>query len=136
MGERTVQAYPVYLQPAKEGGFCVRIPDFDQYTQGGDLAEAIYMARDAIGMMGVYYEDEGIEIPAPNSAEGKLEENEFLTYVDVDFIAYRLRHNNKMVKKNCTIPAYLEEAAEKQGINFSRVLSEALALRLNLPTAY
>ena len=126
-------AYPVFLLCVDNKGYAVRIPDFDQYTEGKDLADAICMARDAIGMMGIYYEDRGKAIPAPGSAKADLEESEFITYVDIDFEDYRSKHEKRFVKKNCTIPYYLEQAAEKQGINFSRVLAEALAERLDLP---
>ena len=126
-------AYPVVLLNTGKDGFAVRIPDFDQFTEGKDLADAIYMARDAIGMMGVYYEDKGMLIPEPGTAPIELEKGEFVSYVDIDFNEYRMRHEKRFVKKNCTIPYYLERAAEKQGINFSRVLSEALAERLGLP---
>lgn len=126
-------AYPVVLLDTGKEGYAVRIPDFDQFTEGKDLAEAIYMARDAIGMMGVYYEDTGRAIPQPGSVSTELEEGEFISYVDIDFTEYRMKHEKRFVKKNCTIPYYLERAAEKQGINFSRVLSEALAERLGLP---
>lgn len=126
-------AYPVVLLDIGKEGYAVRIPDFDQFTEGKDLADAIYMARDAIGMMGVYYEDMGRVIPVPGSVSITLENGEFITYVDIDFTDYRIKHEHRFVKKNCTIPYYLERAAEKQGINFSRVLSEALAERLGLP---
>jgi post-segregation antitoxin (ccd killing protein) len=52
--------------------------------------------------------------------------------IDVDFVAYRRKHDNRMVKKNCTIPYYLNVEAEKLGINFSRVLQEALLQKLKL----
>ena len=133
MAERKV--YPVLFQEDKKGGYAVRIPDFDQYTEGKDLSDAIYMARDAIGMMGVYYEDKGISIPEPFSSDFVVEDGEFQSYVDIDFAEYRARNENKLVKKNCTIPLYLEREAEKQGINFSRVLAEALAQRLAMPLA-
>ena len=61
-------AYPVVLLNTGKSGYAVRIPDFDQFTEGKDLADAIYMARDAIGMMGVYYEDMSKAIPEPGSA--------------------------------------------------------------------
>ena len=124
--------YPIYLYKGYKW-YSVRIPDFDQFTQGKDLAEAIVMARDAIGMMGVLYQDEGKTIPDPFSANADLEDGEFVSLVDIDFDSYRKLHDNRLVKKNCTIPFYLEDAAERQGINFSRVLSEALAERLGLP---
>ena len=124
------EVYPIYLQEANEGGYCVRIPDFDQYTEGKDLADAILMARDAIGQMGVYYEDKGKEIPSPFSAKVEMEKNEIKSLIDVDFTEYREKNENRLVKKNCTIPYYLEREAEKRGINFSRVLTEELARRL------
>ena len=52
--------------------------------------------------------------------------------VDIDFSEYRKRHNNRMVKKNCTIPYYLNVEAEKEGINFSKLLQEALQKKLGL----
>ena len=61
-------AYPIFLTPYEDGGYTVRIPDFGQYTQGEDIADALYMARDAIGMMGNYLEDESSDIPAPFSS--------------------------------------------------------------------
>ena len=47
----------------------------------------------------------------------------------VDAIAMA-RHDNRTVKKNCTIPYYLNVEAEKAGINFSRLLQEALKQKL------
>jgi predicted RNase H-like HicB family nuclease len=35
-------------------------------TQGRDLAEAIHMARDAIGIMGIDVRDDGKELPCPS----------------------------------------------------------------------
>lgn len=119
------EAYPVILTEA-EGGYSVYIPDFDVNTQGEDLAEAIFMARDAIGLMGIDYEDDGKPIPKPNTAEYQLKERELVSYVDVDFVEYRRAVDNRVVKKNCTIPSWLNCRAEKAQINFSKVLQDAL----------
>lgn len=54
------------------------------------------------------------------------EENDIVTWVDVDFAEYRKKVDNRAVKKNCTIPYWLNVKAEKAGINFSKVLQEAL----------
>ena len=35
-------------------------------TQGHGMPDAIYMARDAIGLKGINMEDEGRDIPAPS----------------------------------------------------------------------
>ena len=39
------------------------VPDFDIYTEGKDLVDAIEMAEDAIGMTGMVMEDEGKKLP-------------------------------------------------------------------------
>lgn len=54
------------------------------------------------------------------------EENDIVTWVDVDFAEYRKKVDNRAVKKNCTIPYWLNVKAEKARINFSKVLQEAL----------
>ena len=124
------KAYKIVLTPT-EDGYMVTVPDFNCNTQGEDIAEALFMARDVIGAMGMAWEDMGKEIPAPNSVEFETADGEIVTYVDVDFAEYRRKHDNRMVKKNCTIPFGLCEAAEKAGINFSGVLREALKEKLN-----
>lgn len=124
-----VKVYPIILEKDNDGYF-VTIPDFDMNTQGADLAEAIYMARDAIGIIGIDMEDEGKELPEPGTQVYETKENEIVSYVDVDFAEYRKKNDNRAVKKNCTIPYWMNEAAEKQGINFSKVLQEALEQKL------
>lgn len=121
--------YPIILSKYSDG-YLVTIPDFDINTEGSDLAEAIYMARDAIGLMGIQYQDMSKALPVPFSREFALGENDTKTLVDVDFDEYRKKHDNRMVKKNCTIPYYLNVEAEKRGINFSRLLQEALMVKI------
>ena len=84
-------------------GYLVTIPDFDINTEGSDLAEAIFMARDAIGLMGIQYQDMSKPLPEAFSHSYTLGENDIQTLVDVDFDDYRKKHDNRMVKKNCTI---------------------------------
>lgn len=130
------QVYAIVITPTEDGSFCVNIPDFNTATQGANLAEAIFMARDAIGSLGITYEDQKIALPTPRSiSEIKTidEENgifgnkdSFVTLVDVDFTEYRRNHDKRTVKKNCTLPAWLCAEAERQGVNFSRVLADAL----------
>ncbi|MCK9217987.1 MAG: HicB family protein, partial [Firmicutes bacterium] len=54
------------------------------------------------------------------------------TLVDIDFDEYRRKHDNRSVRKNCTIPSWLNEEAIKAEINFSKVLQEALLNQLNI----
>ena len=122
--------YPVILSKDKDGYF-VTIPDFDINTEGKTLEEAIFMARDAIGINGLQLEDEGKKLPEPFSTKKKKKKDDIETLVDVDLTEYRRKHDNRTVKKNCTIPYYLNVEAEKAGINFSRLLQEALKQKLS-----
>ena len=123
-------AYAIVLIP-EESGFTVFIPDFDINTQGQDLPEAIEMARDAIGLMGIDMQDDGKELPIPTSLEAiKKNEGEIVSLVDVDFTEYRRKNEVRVVKKNCTIPSWLCYEAEKANINFSKVLQSALKQEL------
>lgn len=126
------KVYPAVFTP-DNNKYLVYVPDFDIYTQGEDLADAIDMARDAVNLMGITLEDEGREIPYSSDVHTiKLEENQICTLIDCDFEAYRKTLENRSVKKNCTIPSWLNEKAEAAHINFSAVLQEALKSKLNL----
>jgi len=126
------QAYPIIL--TKDGGFyVVSIPDLEINTQGETIAEAMEMARDAIGMFGYYKQDEKQPIAEPSSlGEIKAAKGDTVTIVDVDFDEYRRRYESRTVKKNCTIPSWLNTEAERAGINFSSVLQNALKEELHI----
>lgn len=126
------KVYPIVIIPS-DGEYVVRVPDFDFMTQGTDIADAIDMARDAISLMGVEYQDKKKELPVPSKMSNiPHNENEILTLVDVDFVAYRKMLENRAVRKNCTIPSWLNEKAEQAGINFSALLQKALKEELHL----
>ena len=118
-------AYPIVISK-EEDFFYVEIPNFEIATQGYSIADAMEMARDAIGLMGIDYMDDGKTIPEPNIKEVKAGEGDIVTLVDVDFAEYRKKVDNKAVKKNCTIPYWLNVEAEKAGINYSKILQEAI----------
>ena len=81
------EAYPVVITKENDGYFA-SIPDFNIDTQGTSVVNAIAMARDAIGLMGIDLEDDGKEIPKPNSVKVQVGENYTVTLVDVDFTQY------------------------------------------------
>lgn len=83
------KSYPVILITEAKG-YSVYIPDFDISTQGDDLTDAIEMARDAIGLMGISLEDEGRIIPKESKLKNiSCKDNETTTLVDIDFAKYR-----------------------------------------------
>ena len=126
-------AYPVILTQGKEF-IVVYVPDFNINTQGKDIADAIEMARDAIGFMGIDMEDENETLPTPTAiSEVKTASAaDVATLVDVDFGEYRRKSDMRAVKKNCTIPSWLNFEVEKAGVNFSAILTAALKNELKL----
>ena len=59
-------AYPCELTPEEEGGFVVTFPDVPEaITGGGDRAEALAMAEDALATALAGYVHEKRDIPAP-----------------------------------------------------------------------
>ena len=90
--------YPIILTPA-ERGYVVFVPDLDINTEGEDLADAIEMARDAIGLWGITEEDAGREIPQASGTMPHPEEQEIVTLVDIDFAAYRRANDLRTVRK-------------------------------------
>ncbi len=110
----------------------VYVPDFDISTEGTDIENCIEMAREAIGLTGISLEDIGQQIPMPTYTIPQTDGDSIVTFVDVDFEYYRRLEDNRMVKRNCTIPNYLNVMGEKAGFNFSEVLRTALMERLHL----
>lgn len=127
------KAYPIILSQG-EKFIIVYVPDFEINTQGENIANAIEMARDAIGAVGIDMEDDGESLPEPTViSEVKTDlKTDVVTYVDVDFSEYRRKNDLKMVKKNCTVPSWLSFEAEKAGINFSAILTAALKKELKI----
>ena len=126
------RAYPIILSQGKDY-IVVSIPDFNINTQGKDIPEAIEMARDAIGIMGIDMEDEKEALPIPSDLSAiKSDAKDIITLVDVDFAEYRRKNDMRTVKKNCTIPSWLNFEAEKAGVNFSALLPSALKKELHI----
>ena len=57
--------YPVILSKGKKY-IIAHVPDFTISTQGKDEADAMEMARDAIGLTGIDMEDENEKLPEPS----------------------------------------------------------------------
>jgi predicted RNase H-like HicB family nuclease len=131
----TAKVYPIVLTAEKEGVYSVHVPDFNCDTQGNDLADAIYMAEDAISLMGVVMQDERKVVPEPSNINFvKAKKDDIKTLVTVDFDKYRKKTEKKVIKKTLTIPSWLNVKAEKAGINFSATLQEALKEKLGMET--
>ena len=131
--------YPVFFTKT-DTVVLVEVPDLEILTEGTDMSDAIEMARDAIELKCVSMEDDGTEIPLPseindldvNNGIFAEEGATVISFVDIDSGEYRRKIDTKTVRKNVTIPSWLNYEAEHAGINVSRVLQEALMKVLNV----
>ena len=97
-----------------------------------NLVDAIEMGVDAASGWVLGELEEGNNIPAPSLRKEniKLEDPEsFVSMLVLDMDAYAEKYGDKTVRKNITIPAWLNTYGEKNNINFSRVLQDALLKR-------
>ena len=124
--------YPAIFHKEEVGGYSVTFPDLPGCnTEGNDLAEALYMAQDALGLY--LYSLKQDKMPLPQSMQPEaliLDKDSFVTLVEWDEEAYLRRTSNKSVKKTLTIPEWMNTLAEEKNINFSKTLQEALLEKL------
>lgn len=121
--------YPALFSPWENGdGYTVEFPDLPGcVTEGATMTEAIEMAVDAAsGWVLGELEDGNAVPPASNPAIIRAEDGTFVSVVVLDMDVYAEKYGSKSIRKNLTIPAWLNTFAEKQRINFSQVLSDAL----------
>lgn len=126
-------SYPVVLTPC-EGGYVVYIPDFNINTEGDTLTDALEMAKDAIGIIGIEMEDRKQALPTPSEVKAVIKEteNDIVSLVAVDFSEYRRQNDMRTVRRNVTLPSWLDFEAKKSGLNVSAVLQKALKQELHI----
>lgn len=125
--------YPAVFYPFSDesGGYVVEFPDLPGcVTEGKNLEEAFEMAADAASGWILDELEEGNTVPeASRYKDVKARDGGQINMVLLDMDAYAERYGEKAVRKNVTIPAWLNTFAEKQKINFSQVLQEAILLK-------
>ncbi len=126
--------YPAVFTPEENGLFSVNFPDIEScYTCGDNLEDAIRMAEDVLAFTLYDYEKKGEKVPPPSASESiALKDGEFVSFVRCDTITYQRMNNTRAVKKTLSVPEWLNDMAEKAGINFSQVLQEALREKLGV----
>lgn len=125
--------YTVFLKPC-EGGYTARVPDVPGCVTGGaTIEECVEMARDALCGCLCVYEDEGVEL-APQRPLDALEHDpdEIAALIEIDTLKYRMATETKAVRKNVSMPAWLANMADRQGINLSQLLQRSVREALNI----
>jgi hypothetical protein ssui0_06392 len=124
--------------------YFVTFPDFEHSaTQGEDMADAMAMASDWLGINLADYIENGREIPNPTpinalslASNNPFQDDEdidlvydpsksFISMVMVDVAEYL--GSQEPVKKTLTIPRWADTLGRDLGLNFSQTLTDAIA---------
>ena len=118
------KSYPAIFS-VEENGYSVVFPDFAGATQGNDLEEAMSNAKEFLDGILAYYIDEDISLPSPTDLHqlNNLRDNEIVSLVQGNPAPFIQK---KTVRKNVTVPEWLVTKAEKDKLNFSKILTDAL----------
>lgn len=125
--------YPAVFYPEEDGRYSVILPDLNGLATYGDtLADAFSMAAEACGQYLFTSLRDGEALPAPTPID-KVEkdiDSALVNMVCVNLDEYARAYDDKAVKKTLSIPAWLNTACENYGINYSKVLRDALIAKL------
>lgn len=121
--------YPAIFTPCEElDGYTVEFPDLPGcVTEGRTLISAFEMGVDAASGWILDEMEDGNDYPAPSDVhEISCPCGSFVNLLVLDMDSYAEKYGSKTVRKNITIPAWLNTYGEKKGLNFSKVLQDAL----------
>ncbi len=119
--------YPAIFLKEADGRYSVSFPDVPEaLTCGENFENAIEMAKECLGLCLEGRKEDNEQIPKAHFENIETKENEVVVGIEFDSIEFNKKYNNKAVRKNVTIPAWLNDMAEKNNINFSQVLQNAL----------
>ena len=125
--------YPALLIK-EDNGFIVRFIDFDDvFTQGQTIMEAVENGEDVLNLMLCDKEENEFVIPKPSSLDTiDTPKDAFVLLIKADTVRYRMMLDKKTVRKNVSVPSWLNQLALRQNLNFSYLLQKALMKELNL----
>ena len=121
--------YPAIFTPFDNtDGYTVDVSDLPGcVTEGDSLVDAIEMAVDAASGWILDELEAGHSVPAASApADVTAPDGSFVNLLVLDMTSYSEKYGSKTVRKNITIPAWLNTYGEANNINFSKVLQDAL----------
>ena len=120
-------SFVAVLNYAKDG-ISIEFPDLPGCLPcAKNTEEAVYNAREALGLHLFGMEEDGERIPDPTPLDKiPLQKGQLPVLVDVFMPPIRARVKESFVKKTLSLPAWLAALADENGVNCSRVFQDAL----------
>lgn len=127
-----LDSYPVHITE-RDGIYYSNFDDFQGtlFTEGNSFADVMKKSKEVLEDMIYIYHNKGLSIPKPYS---HFDENNQGKIAEISVWTKRLidKSNNRIVRKNTTIPNWLAVEADKAGINYSETLQYALKKELGI----
>ena len=140
MNKKDMYAFPAVLTIDHEDNDAVLVsfPDLDNcFADGNDFADALEEAREALGNVLYWMEKDEQPIPEPSDIRTiEVHNDSIKTLVAVDMIEFRRAWDTRSVNRTVTLPAWLDEMAKKEQVNFSQALQQALKNKLGIDQSH
>ena len=140
MNKKDMYAFPAVLTIDHEDNDAVLVsfPDLDNcFADGNDFADALEEAREALGNVLYWMEKDGKPIPESSDIRTiEVHNDSIKTLVAVDMIEFRRAWDTRSVNRTVTLPAWLDEMAKKEQVNFSQALQQALKNKLGIDQSH
>ena len=115
--------YPAVFHPNENGSYTITFPDLPGcVSEGKSLPNALYMAQAALFDWAEYMEEEGQALPAASPiGRVTLKDGEFCNLIRAE------TKDTRAVRRNISIPRWMDDQVQKRGISLSRVVQDALS---------
>lgn len=122
----------LFVYPAlfhrEDDAYWVEFPDLEGcHTYGGSISETMEAAQEALSAYLLTLLEQGRPLAAPSDVSVLHTDDGFPSLVSCTIDQYR---DTKAVKKTLTIPAWLNDRAMAMGLNFSKILQDALISKI------
>ena len=121
-----------YVYPAKvefeSGVYKITFPDFPEMTvvEESSKEEVIHSAQESLALEILDYESRGQELPEP------AQNMEDVIYIHIWMPYFRNAAKEIYVKKNVTIPQWLDILAKESNVNYSAALVKGIKMALGI----
>ena len=130
MEKAQIIVYPAIFS-SENNTYNVTFPDVaEAITFGEYIPEAVIMAQSALGL--ALFERTQVPLASSPKDIHLKNDEDFVVMIWLDLNEYRRKNHAKIVRKNTSISEWLNILAEKENINFSQTLTDALKQKLGV----
>ena len=124
------EVYLARVIKANDGWYAIDFPDLPgTHAQCKDLNDVQKEAEDSLCGFLLAAKAVGETVPGP-SPTIELKDGEMAAIITADLESYQRKHDTKPVRKTVSLPQWMVDGAERNGLSLSKVLQDSLKARL------